>query len=238
MARNTIAEADLAPTIDHSLLNPQATESYVRKWCAEADRFGFASVCVYPNYVRLAAECLQGKTPVVSTVIGYPTGATTASVKLYEALEAVENGASELDVALDLAQLQAGEAERVHRAIAEICEETNVPVKAIVETNLLDPDELSVAVDLCVDAGATHIMTGTGWNGAVQLETVRYLKSLTKGRIAIKAAAGIRDMHFAVDLLVAGATRIGTSYAIAMLQQREQERRAARQTNESAREPD
>ncbi|MGD1903530.1 MAG: deoxyribose-phosphate aldolase [Geitlerinemataceae cyanobacterium] len=228
MARNTIAEIDLAPTIDHALLNPLAHETFVRQWCSEAERFGFASVCVYPNHVRLAAECLQGKAPIVSTVIGYPTGTTTASVKRYEALEAVDNGASELGVTLDLAQLKAGKTNQVHRAIAEICEDANVPVKAIVETNLLEPDELAVAVDLCIDAGATHIVTGTGWNGGVTIEAVCRLKDLAKGRIAIEAAAGIRDMHFAIDLLVAGATRLGTSYAMAMLQQRERERQEAR----------
>jgi deoxyribose-phosphate aldolase len=219
MSRDSITDVDLAPTIDHSLLNPQATDDYVRQWCAEADRFQFASVCVYPAQVRLATECLHGKKTAVSTVIGFPTGATTASAKLYEALEAVDNGATELDVMINLAQLKQGQTNEVYRSIAEICEESNVLVKAILETNVLTPDELALAVNLCIDAGAGYIMTGTGWNGGVTLETVRQLKTLTKDQIGIKAAAGIQDLEFAIDLLTAGATRIGTSYAIAMLRQ-------------------
>jgi deoxyribose-phosphate aldolase len=228
MSRDSLADVDLAPTIDHSLLNPQATDDYVRQWCAEADRFQFASVCVYPSQVRLATECLHGKRPAVSTVIGFPTGATTASVKLYEALEAVENGATELDVMINLAQLKQGQTNEVYRAIAEICEESNVLVKAIIETNLLTPEELPLAVNLCIDAGAGYIMTGTGWNGGVTLDTVRQLKSLAKEQIGIKAAAGIKEMDFAIDLIVEGATRLGTSYAIAMLQQYEQEKKDQR----------
>jgi deoxyribose-phosphate aldolase len=219
MPRDSIADVDLAPTIDHSLLNPQATDEYVRQWCAEADRFNFASVCVYPSHVRLATECLHGKSVAISTVIGYPTGATTARVKLYEALEAVEDGATELDVMINLAQLQQGQTDAIYRSIAEICEESNVLVKAILETNVLNPDELDLAVRLCIDAGAGYVMTGTGWNGGVTLETVRQLKAMTKGQIGIKAAAGIQDLEFAIDLLTAGATRIGTSYAMAMLRQ-------------------
>lgn len=233
MSRDPLADIDLAPTIDHSLLNPQANEIYVRQWCAEADRFQFASVCVYPSQVRLAAECLHGKRPAVSTVIGFPTGATTGSVKLYEALEAVENGATELDVMINLAQLKQGQTNEVYRTISEICEESNVRVKAIIEANLLTPEELALAVNLCIDAGANYIMTGTGWNGGVTLETVHQLKSLAKDQIGIKAAAGIKDMTFAIDLVLAGATRLGTSYAIAMLQQYEQEKKNQTDQNQS-----
>jgi deoxyribose-phosphate aldolase len=228
MSRDSITDVDLAPMIDHSLLNPQATDEYVRQWCAEADRFQFASVCVYPSQVRLATECLHGKKNAVSTVIGFPTGATTARVKLYEALEAVDHGATELDVMINLAQLKQGQTDSVYRSIAEICEESNVLVKAILETNVLTPDELELAVKLSIDAGAGYVMTGTGWNGGVTLEIIRHLKTLTKGQIGIKAAAGIQDLEFAIDLLTAGATRLGTSYAMAMLQQYE----AAKQTKD------
>ena len=101
-------EIDIAPLIDHSLLNPVATPEQVAQWCEEADRFQFAAVCVYPAYVRTAAELLQGKQPKVCTVIGFPSGATTSAVKLYEAQEAVENGATELDVVINLGWLKVG----------------------------------------------------------------------------------------------------------------------------------
>jgi len=219
MTRETSIELDILPLIDHSLLNPLATQEYVERWCAEADRFGFGSVCVFPTWVRLATELLHQKKPIVSTVIGFPTGAATAAVKLYEAMDAVEQGAKELDVVLNLAQLCQGDANRVHRELAEICEETNIPVRAIAEINLLTPETLALAVNVCIDAGATAIMTCTGWNGGVSIEAVRYLKTLTKGQIGIKASAGIKDYQFAIDLVVAGASRLGTSYAIEMIRQ-------------------
>lgn len=132
---------DIAPFIDHALLTPTATPEQVDQWCEQADRYNFASVCLYPTYVKQAAEFLHGKKPKVCTVIGFPTGATTRSVKLYEALEAVENGATELDVVINLGCLKSGNTEAVHREIAEICEETGQVVKVILETNLLTDAE-------------------------------------------------------------------------------------------------
>src|SRR4028118_349104 len=124
-------DIDIAPLIDHALLNPVATPEQVEKYCQEADRFHFAAVCVYPVHVRLAADILYGKAPKVCAVIGFPTGATTPAAKLYEAQEAVENGATELDVVINLGWLKAGKLNELHREIGEICEETGQTIKAI-----------------------------------------------------------------------------------------------------------
>ncbi|HIK29941.1 MAG TPA: deoxyribose-phosphate aldolase [Oscillatoriales cyanobacterium M59_W2019_021] len=214
-------DIDIAPYLDHSLLAPIATEKHVEQWCAEADRFGFASVCISPCYVRLAAELLHKKSPKVCTVIGFPMGATTSAVKLYEAREAVENGATELDVVINLAWLKMGNTEALHREIAEICEETNVTVKAILETNLLMPEEKRIATDVCLDAGVRFLKTCTGWNGGATVEDVKLLKELTKGRVGIKASGGIRTYEGAIKLILAGATRLGTSYSMELLRQRD-----------------
>lgn len=214
---------DIAPFIDHSLLGNAATPAMVEQWCLEADRYGFATVCVNPCYVRLAKELLHQKRPQVCTVIGFPSGATTTTTKLYEAQEAIENGADELDVVINIGWLKAGKIDDVHREIAEICEATGRGVKAILELSLLTPTERELAAQVCMDAGANILKTGTGWCGGATVEDVRWLKTITRDRVGIKAAGGIRTHVQAVDLIVAGATRLGTSWAIDLLNQRDRD---------------
>jgi deoxyribose-phosphate aldolase len=210
-------DIDIAPFIDHALLYPTATSQHVEQWCEEADRFHLAAVCVYPIYVKRAAELLHGKKPKVCTVIGFPTGATTSATKLYEAQEAVENGATELDVVMNLGWLKAGKTDDVHREIAEICEETGQTVKVILETNLLTDEEKRIAAEISMDAGAAFLKTSTGWNGGATIEDVRLLKELTRDRVGIKASGGIRTLTQALDLIIAGATRLGTSHSVELL---------------------
>jgi deoxyribose-phosphate aldolase len=217
---------DITPYIDHSLLGTAATPAMVEQWCQEAERFGFAAVCVNPCYVRQVTSLLHGKRPKICTVIGFPTGATTTASKLYEAQEAVENGAQELDVVINVGWLKAGKIDDVHREVAEICESTGQAVKAILEMSLLTQPEREIAAQVCMEAGARMLKTGTGWCGAVTVDDVRFLKDLTKDQIGIKAAGGIRTHTQAVELILAGATRLGTSWGIDLLKQREQESKA------------
>ena len=142
------ADIDIAPFIDHSLLHPTATQQQLEQWCQEADKYHFASVCVSPTWVRLAAELLHNKQPKVCTVIGFPTGATTSAVKLYEAQEAVENGATELDLVINLGWLKAGKTDEIHREISAICEENGQTVKVILETTLLTDTEKKLAAEV------------------------------------------------------------------------------------------
>lgn len=214
-------DIDIAPYIDHALLMPTATSEHVKQWCEEADRFGFAAVCVYPVHVKQAAELLHGKSPKVCTVIGFPSGATTSAVKLFEAQEALENGAVELDVVINLGWLKAGKTEEIHREIAEICEAAGEQVKVILETNLLTDAEKGVAAEIAMDAGAAFIKTCTGWNGGVTLADVRLLKEVARERVGIKASGGIRTASQALDLIVAGATRLGTSRGIDLIRERD-----------------
>jgi deoxyribose-phosphate aldolase len=214
-------DIDIAPLIDHALLTPTATPEQVEQWCQQADRFNFASVCVYPAYVKQAAELLHGKKPKVCTVIGFPTGATTRSVKLYEAQEAVENGATELDVVMNLGWLKVSKTDAIHREIAEICEETGQTVKVILETNLLTDAEKKLAAEIAMDAGAAFLKTSTGWNGGATVSDVRLLKELARDRVGIKASGGIRTLEQALDLILAGATRLGTSRSIDLIRERD-----------------
>ncbi len=212
---------DIAPLIDHTLLIPTATPEQVEKLCNEADRFQFAAVCVYPAYVRQAAELLRGKNPKVCTVIGFPTGATTSATKLYEAQDAVENGATELDVVINLGWLKTGRTEELHRELAQICEETGQTVKAILETTLLTDAEKQLVAEVCMDAGALFLKTSTGWNGGATVADVKLLKDVTKERVGIKASGGIRTINQAIELILAGATRLGTSRGVDLLRQRD-----------------
>ena len=214
-------EIDLAPLIDHALLKPGATEDMVRQWCDEAIQFGFAAVCVYPIHVRLAAELLHNQDPKVCAVIGFPSGMVTSAVKLYEAEEAAENGATELDVVLNLSWLKSGQMDSLYRELAEICEETGQTVKAILETTLLSDDEKRVAAEVCMDAGVSFLKTSTGWWGGATVADVRLLKELTRDRIGLKASGGIRTADQAVELVLAGATRLGTSRGPDIIRQRD-----------------
>lgn len=213
-------DIDIAPFIDHALLSPTATPEQVERWCEEADRLRFAAVCIPPCYVKQAAELLYQKSPKVCTVIGFPTGATTSAVKLYEAQEALDNGATELDVVINLGWLKAGKTEQVHREIATICEEAGQPVKVILETNLLTDAEKKLAAEMAMDAGAAFLKTSTGWNGGAVVGDVRLLKEVARDRVGIKASGGIRTLEQAFDLILAGATRLGTSRGVDLLRQR------------------
>ncbi|MGB3532944.1 MAG: deoxyribose-phosphate aldolase [Microcoleaceae cyanobacterium] len=213
MIDNSI-EIDLAPLIDHTFLNPIASPQQIEQYCDQALRYQFAAVCVYPSYVRLVTEQLRGKSPQICTVIGFPSGATTPAVKLYEAQEAVENGATELDVMVNLSWVKLGQTQKLYQEIAEICENTGQTVKAIIETAVLTDPEKRLAIEVLIDAGVSWVQTNTGWYGGATIEDVKLLKQLSKGQLGIKAAGQIRTVGQAADLILAGAARLGTSYSV------------------------
>lgn len=214
------SDVDLAPYIDHSLLTPTATIEHVDHWCAEAQRHGFASVCVYPVHVQRAVENLHESTIAIGTVIGFPTGAETSATKLFAAQEATENGATELDVVINLGWVKSGQLEQLHTELAKIVEVTGQTVKAILEMTLLNGTEKRSVADVCMDAGVSFLKTSTGWHGGATVEDIRLLKELTRGRVGIKASGGIRTPDQALMLIEAGATRLGTSRGPEILQQR------------------
>ena len=213
---------DLASYIDHALLGITTTEQQVKQCCYEADYFHFATVCIYPSAVRYAAELLHNKKTGICSVIGFPSGMSTTRCKLYEATEAVENGATELDLMLNLGLLQGGELEKLHAEIAQIVEETGIPVKAILETSLLSEEEKQQAAEISLEAGVTYLKTSTGLFGVATVEDVQFLSRVTKGRIGIKASGGIRTVQQALDLIQAGATRLGTSRGVDLIKQLEE----------------
>ena len=215
----TDLDIDIATYIDHTLLKPSAVSEEINQVCQEAWQYNFPAVCVYPVAVKQARELLQNKKPKVCTVIGFPTGAVTSMVKLYEAQEAVENGATELDVVINLGWLKSRESDKIYREIAEICSETDQTIKAILETTVLTNEEKRLAGEICLDAGVAYLKTSTGWFGGATVEDVKLLKEITKGQIGVKASGGIRTYEQAIALIQAGANRLGTSRGIDLIRQ-------------------
>jgi deoxyribose-phosphate aldolase len=213
------AKIHLASFIDHSLLTPWATPDQVQHCCEEADLYGFAAVCIAPCYVKQAVDYLHNKSPHICTVIGFPMGTQTAATKLYEAQEAAENGADELDVVINLGALKAGQSDAIHRELAAIRQATGLIIKAILETSVLREDEKRLAAEVCMDAGVQFLKTSTGWNGGATVADVRLLHDIARDRVGIKASGGIRTAEQAYELILAGATRLGTSHGPVLLEQ-------------------
>ncbi|MEL7083397.1 MAG: deoxyribose-phosphate aldolase [Cyanobacteria bacterium P01_A01_bin.3] len=213
------SDLDLATYIDHSLLDPTAVPEQVDRLCREADRFGFASVCVLPCNLKQAVEQLHNRPPHVTTVIGFPLGGQMPGMKLYEAMAAREAGAQELDVVINVGWLKAGESDRVHAEMAQVVEETGLPIKAILETAVLTDAEKRLAGELCADAGVAFLKTSTGWRGGATVADVKLLWEITRGQVAVKASGGIKTAEGAIALIEAGATRLGTSRGLQLMQQ-------------------
>ncbi|APB35332.1 deoxyribose-phosphate aldolase [Gloeomargarita lithophora Alchichica-D10] len=210
---------DIATVIEHALLQPGITSPEINQGCQDADRYGFPVVCVYPSAVQQCNELLHQRPCRVCAVIGFPSGATTPAVKYYEAMEAVESGAQELDVVINLGWLKEGKTQAVYKEIAQIVSETKQTIKAILEMNLLTQAEQKLAAEICLDAGIHYLKTGTGWLGGATVEQVKLLQKISNNRVGIKASGGIKTIEQAQELLLAGATRIGTSRGIDLVKQ-------------------
>ncbi len=209
--------------IDHTLLRPEATREEVRRLLDEAAEHSFASVCVPPVYVAMAAERLRGTEVRTGTVVGFPLGYVHPEARLAESLLAISDGAEELDTAVDLSRLKSGEDDAVLEDLAAWVEGSRaarpgVTLKVILETALLSEDEKRRGALLAARAGADFVKTSTGFaKGGATVEDVAFLASVLAGRAAIKASGGIRDASTARALLAAGATRLGTSSGVAIL---------------------
>lgn len=212
---------DIAKHIDHSLLKPDATDSDIAQLCREAGEYGFYSVCIHPSFLNMAREALF-KTPVkLVSVIGFPLGMTLSRVKIHEAMEAVLNGADELDIVMNIGLAKSGNWEAVEKEIADIVTATGgAGHKIIIETCYLTDDEKAKACTAVMNSGAAFIKTSTGFGptGAT-VEDVKLIKSLTRDKIGIKAAGGITTIKEVKALLDAGAVRIGTSAGVSIMKE-------------------
>ena len=214
-----LTPAALAACIDHTLLKPDATPADIERLCAQAVRFGFKAVCVNPWHLSLAVRCLRNSAPAAITVAGFPLGASQTLVKAREAGLAVEQGAAEVDMVLNIGALKAGEMALVRQDIFEVVQACGpAPVKVILETCLLTDAEKELACRLAVDAGAAFVKTSTGFaSGGATEADVRLLRSIVGPQIGVKASGGIRTLDDALRMLAAGADRLGASASVRMI---------------------
>ena len=209
---------DLAPLIDHALLDPHAGQEAIERCCDEALHFGFAGVCVASRWVEYARQRLPVNSKVrLISVVGFPFGAVPQPIKQAEAEMVAAIGADELDVVPDFGALADGRGNVVYEELAALCE-LDLPVKVILEVGRLTPEALELAVAVSIDAGVSVLKTGSGFGPAVTVEQVRQLRQLARGRAAVKASGGISSLTMALDLVEAGASRLGTSRGVALMQ--------------------
>ncbi|MGG3771623.1 deoxyribose-phosphate aldolase [Heyndrickxia faecalis] len=208
--------ANLAAYIDHTLLKPEATEKDILKLTAEAAQYHFASVCIHPYWVKLAARELAGTGVKVCTVIGFPLGATTAETKAFETKKAIGDGADEIDMVINIGALKSGDTEAVEADIRAVVEAAQGKlVKVIIETCLLTNEEKELACRLSVKAGAHFVKTSTGFStGGATIEDVKLMRQTVGDKAGVKASGGIHTKAEAEAMIEAGATRIGASSGV------------------------
>ncbi|TDN38375.1 deoxyribose-phosphate aldolase [Hymenobacter sp. UV11] len=216
---------NLAATLDHTLLRPDCTEAQIIQLCQEARTYGFASACVPPCYVPVAARELSGSEVAVCTVIGFPLGYSSSRGKFREAEIALAEGATELDMVLNISLLKSGQLDAVRAEIedlTDLAEAHGALLKVIIETALLTEEGMETAARLCAEAGAHFVKTSTGFaSRGASVADVELLRRVLPPHIRIKASGGIRTRDQALALLAAGADRLGTSNSLAILQEDE-----------------
>lgn len=211
---------ELCKYIDHTNLDRKATKDQIEKLCNEAIENHFATVCVHPYYVAMASELLKGSNVEVCTVVGFPLGMNTKEVKVYEAIDAVSNGANEIDMVINVAALKNKAYDYIKDEIEEVRDSIDGKVlKVIIEECCLTEDEIIKITEICNDCYVNFIKTSTGFDehGAT-LETVKLINEHKSDIVEIKASGGIRDYDTAVKFIEAGATRIGTSSGIKIME--------------------
>ncbi|MFE8424471.1 deoxyribose-phosphate aldolase [Tenacibaculum mesophilum] len=205
--------------IDHTLLKPTATKADIVKLCNEAKKYNFYAVCVNGCYVELAAKELKGSDVKIAAVVGFPLGAMTTKAKIFEAKECIKNGASEIDMVINIGKLLDGEENYVEKEIRLIKEEIGENIlKVIFENCYLSKEQIKIASQLAVEAGADFVKTSTGFGtGGATFKDVAIMDSVVDGKAQIKAAGGIRDIETAKRYIEMGVTRLGTSSGVSLV---------------------
>ncbi len=216
---NVNIPTDLAPYIDHTLLKPDATTTDIAKLCDEARRFRFKGACVNSAFVEQVAHALNGSSVLPVSVVGFPLGACLSELKAHETTIAIQLGAREVDMVIALGALKAGDWRLVEKDISGVVQAaSSVPVKVILETGLLTPDEIIQACQVSESAGAAFVKTATGFLGrGATVEDIRLMRKSVSSKMQIKASGGIKTFQQARELLLAGADRLGTSSSVALV---------------------
>ncbi|WP_010287988.1 deoxyribose-phosphate aldolase [Kurthia massiliensis] len=209
-----------ASYIDHTLLKPEATKEQIVALCAEAKQYGFASVCVNPTWIETAAKELEGAVSKVCTVIGFPLGASTSEVKAFETKDAIAKGAGEIDMVLNIGALKGKDYDLVLNDMKAVVAAANgTLVKVIIETCLLTDDEKVKACELAVEAGVDYVKTSTGFStGGATPEDVALMRKTVGPDLGVKASGGVRSLEDLKAMIANGATRIGASSGVKIMQ--------------------
>ena len=228
------APAGVAAMIDHTLLKPDATRPNIEELCREAAQFKFATVCVNPTWVAFASRLLAGSGVGVCSVVGFPLGATTADVKGYETQRAIFDGAREIDMVINVGALKSGDLRAVERdleAVTSPCRSCGALSKVIIEAALLTDDEKITACTLAKAAGADYVKTSTGFaSGGATAADVALMRRVVGAEMGVKAAGGVRDFEGVKAMIAAGATRVGASAGVKIVQQARGEQPATAQS--------
>ncbi len=219
-----ISRQQLAKMIDHTLIKPTATRNDIEKLCKEAERYGFGCICVNSMYVSLAKQLLKGTDVKVCSTAGFPFGASLPEVKAFEARRAVENGAREIDMVINIGALKSGDYETVKKDIEMVVDVkrshgNDLVIKVILETGYLTTQEKGMACRLAKEAGADFVKTSTGLVGGATVEDVKLMRETVGKDMGVKAAGGIRTFKEALAMIEAGANRIGTSTGVAIIEE-------------------
>ena len=225
------AAGSVSAMIDHTLLKPDATRADIEKLCREAAEFHFATVCVNPAWVATAAALLRGSGVGVCSVVGFPLGATTADVKNYETRRAIFDGATEIDMVINIGALKSADLRTVERdieAVVEPCRQCGTTSKVIIEAALLTDDEKITACTLAKAAGADFVKTSTGFaSGGATAADVALMRRVVGADMGVKAAGGVRDLEGLKAMVAAGATRVGASAGVKIVQESKGQKPAA-----------
>jgi len=217
------SRGDVAALIDHTLLKPEASESNIVALCREAVEYGFATVCVNPRWVSTCVTAVRGSAVTVCTVVGFPLGASVSDVKVVETQRAMSDGAREVDMVIDLGALKSGRLEQVARDVESVttaCRRAGVLSKVIIEAALLTDEEKIAACAIAKASGADYVKTSTGFGpGGATAADVALMRRVVGTGLGAKAAGGIRDLATVRAMIAAGATRIGTSAGVRIVQE-------------------
>ena len=219
-----LTKQQFAGVQDHSILEPTATIEQTRRMCEETLKYGFAATYVHPCHVKLAKEILKDKA-LVGTVIGFPSGSATTETKIFEALNAIDNGADKLDCVINLTMLLSGNIEYVEKELKDLvaaikAKNPKIIVKVIIECCFLSQDQKVIACEAVCKSGADYIKTSTGCGtGGARVGDIRLMKKVCRGRVKIKAAAEMKDINQALAMIDNGADQIGENFAVRFMEQ-------------------
>ncbi len=212
---------EIAKLIDHTLLKPEATYNDIKKLCEEAKKYHFYAVCINPSFVKMAKELLKDTDIKVATVIGFPLGADSINAKVYETKDAILNGADEIDMVINIGVLKSKDYAYIYNEIRSVKSVAKEKVlKVIIEAPVLTYEEKIIACSISKAAGADFVKTSTGFSkqGGATVEDVRLMRSIVGDDVGVKAAGGIRTFEKAVEMINAGANRIGASSSVRIME--------------------